>query len=151
MLKGVVVLAPKQREPSDLKNWRRITLLNTDHKLIARCLAKRITQVLPQLISSDQSYCVPGRSIHTNLQLLRDAIEYANTSAVISLYQDSVEKQYLYRVLHRFGIGPGLISCIKTMYNGDQGLVKIRDKLISPFPCNRGLRQGDPPSGPLLL
>jgi hypothetical protein len=83
MLKGVVALAPKQREPSDLKNWRPITLLSTDHKLIARCLAKRITRVLPQLISSDQSYCVPGRSIHTNLQLLRDAIEYANTSAVI--------------------------------------------------------------------
>jgi hypothetical protein len=36
---------------------------------------------------------VPGRSIHTNLQLLRDAIEYANTSetplAVISLDQES--------------------------------------------------------------
>jgi hypothetical protein len=51
-------LVPKQGEASDLKNWRPITLLNTDYKLIARCLAKRITRVLPQLISSDKRCCV---------------------------------------------------------------------------------------------
>jgi hypothetical protein len=102
MLKGVVTLVPKHGDPMDLKNWRHVTLLNTDYKLITRCLANRITEVLPMIISSDQSFCVPGRSIHTNLHLIRDAIAYANTDniplAVISLDQssayDCVEHNY---------------------------------------------------------
>jgi hypothetical protein len=82
MLKGLVTLVQKHEDPMDLKNWRPITLLNTDYKLITRCLANRITAVLPMIISSDQSFCVPGISIHTNLYLIRDAIPYANTDNI---------------------------------------------------------------------
>jgi hypothetical protein len=135
MQKGVVTLVPKHGDPMDLKNWR--PLLNTDYKLTTRCLANRITAVLPMIISSDQSSCVPGRSIHTNLLLIRDPIAYANTDniplAVISLDQssayDCVEHNYLKLVLHKYGFGPRYIPYIKTVYKGAQGLIQIRDTL----------------------
>jgi hypothetical protein len=158
MLKGVVILVPKHGDPMDLKTWRPITLLNRDYKLITRCLANRITAVLPMIISSYQSFCVRGRSIHTKLHLIRDAIAYANTDniplAVISLDQtsayDCVEHNYLKLVLHKYGFGPRYISQMKAVYKGAQGLIKIRDTLLGPFQYGTGLRQGDPLSGPLF-
>jgi hypothetical protein len=56
MLNGVITLVPKKGDLTTLSNWRPITLQNTDYKLITRCLANRITPVLPALITTDQSY-----------------------------------------------------------------------------------------------
>jgi hypothetical protein len=141
MLKGVVTLVPKHGDPMDLKNWRPITLLNTDYTLTNRGLANRITAVISMIIFSDHSFCVPGRSVHTNLHLIRDAMAYTNTDniplAVISLDQsspyDCVEHNYSKLVLHKYGFGPRYTSCIKAVCKGAQGLIKIRDTLLGPF------------------
>jgi hypothetical protein len=101
MRNGVITLIPKKGDLTALSNWRPITLLNTDYKLITRCLSSRISSVLPSLITTDQSYCVPGRTIYTNLHLNRDQKDVP--VAVISLDQvsayDSVEHPYIYHVL----------------------------------------------------
>jgi hypothetical protein len=107
MLNGIITLIPIKGDLPLLSNWRHITLLNTDYKLITRCPAKRIVSVLPDLITTDQSYCIPNRTIHTNLHLIRDSIDHANQHdlplAVISLDQvfacDCVEHPYILRVL----------------------------------------------------
>jgi exonuclease III len=158
MLNGIITLIPKKGDLTQLANWRPITLLNTDYKLITRSLAKRLTTVLPKLITTDQSYCIPNRSIHTNLHLIRDSIDYANQRnlplAVISLDQasayDRVEHPYIFHVLEKFGFGEKFIKNIRTMYRNGQGLVKINGVLTAPFPYARGVRQGDPLSGPLF-
>ena len=54
--RGVISLAPK--EDSDLEllnNWRPITLLNLDYKIMSKVIARRIERVLPLLVYSDQS------------------------------------------------------------------------------------------------
>jgi exonuclease III len=158
MLNGVITLVPKQGDPTLLTSWRPITLLNTDYKLIARCLASRITKVLPRLITSDQSFCIPNRTIHTNLHLIRDAIAYANHRslplAVVSLDQasayDCVEHPYIFYVLHKFGFGAAFISFVRAMYSHAQSVVNLNGTLTAPFHCARGVRQGDPLSGPLF-
>jgi exonuclease III len=158
MQNGIITLIPKNGDHTLLSNWRPITLLNTDYKLITKCLAGRIISVLPDLITSDQSFCVPNRTIHTNLHLIRDAIEYANMHnlplAVISLDQasayDCVEHPYIFYVLQKFGFGNTFIQYIRTVYQNAKGLVKTNGTLTAPFQYGRGVRQGDPLSGPLF-
>jgi exonuclease III len=158
MLNGVVTLVPKQGDPTMLSNWRPITLLNTDYKIITRCLAQRITAALPKLITSDQSYCIPNRTIHTNLHLIRDSIDHANRNdlplAIISLDQasafDCIEHAYIFHVLEKFGFGKTFISYVRAIYHNAQGMVKINGSLTAPFKYTRGVRQGDPLSGPLF-
>jgi hypothetical protein len=114
--------------------------------------------VLPDLITTDQSFCVPNKTIHTNLHLIRDAIDHANQHdlplAVMSLDQasayDRVEHPYILYVLEKFGFGKNFIQNIQTVFRDAQGLVKFNGTLTAPFKYGRGVRQGDPLSGPLF-
>jgi exonuclease III len=159
MYKGIIILVPKAGDSTQINNWRPITLLNTDYKLLTRCIAKRITTVLPKLITSNQTYGVPNKSIQTNLHLIRDAIDYTNQHdlplAIISLDQasayDCLEHSYIYHTLQKFGFGHKLIDKVRTLYRNSQGLVKINGILTTPFPFARGVRQGDPLSGPIFI
>ena len=73
--RGVITLAPK--EDSDLEllnNWRPITLLNLDYKIVSKIIARRIEKVLPLLVCSDQSGFVKGRYIGQNIRLINDIL-----------------------------------------------------------------------------
>ena len=62
--RGVITLTPKEDGSLlDLSNWRPITLLNVDYKIAAKAIAKRLEQVLPDLIHPDQTGFVKGRYI----------------------------------------------------------------------------------------
>ena len=79
--RGVISLVPK--EDSDLEllnNWRPITLLNLDYKIMSKVIARRIERVLPLLVCSDQSGFVKGRYIGQNVRLL----DYKIMSKVIA-------------------------------------------------------------------
>ena len=57
------------------KNWRPISLLNTDDKLASKVFTERLKPVMSSLIHRDQTYGVVGRSIFSNLQLVRDTLD----------------------------------------------------------------------------
>ena len=60
--RGVIKLIPKKdAELYFIKNWRPITLLNTDYKIAAKSIANRIKLVLPNLINHDQTGFLKGR------------------------------------------------------------------------------------------
>ena len=54
--KAVIILIHKGNElaMSDLKNWRPISLTNSDYKLIAKCLALRLSSVIGVIINEDK-------------------------------------------------------------------------------------------------
>jgi hypothetical protein len=55
----------RQGEREEIKNWRPITLLNLDLKIIAKTLAERLKNTLQQILHSDQKRFVEGRKINT--------------------------------------------------------------------------------------
>ncbi len=89
--RAVLTLLPKKGDLTDIKNWRPVSLLCTDYKLLSKTLANRLTEVMEQVIHPDQSYCILGRSIF-DISLLRDFLDVSKLfnldCALISLDQE---------------------------------------------------------------
>ena len=153
--RAVITLLPKKGDLADISNWRPVSLLNTDYKIFAKLLASRLKHCIGHVIGRDQSYCIPGRSIYDNINLIRDAIFYANVEdiplAVLNLDQkkafDNVDHGYLFNVMKLMGFGNQFISYIQTLYEGAESLIKVCGSLTTPFSFQKGIRQGCPLSG----
>ena len=61
----------------DLENWRPISLLNIDYKILTSCLANRLQIVLPNIIHLDQQGYIKGRNIAFNIRQIQDIIDHA--------------------------------------------------------------------------
>ena len=73
-----------------LDDYRPITLLSIELKILARLLAIRLQLVISDLIGPGQTFAMKGRSIQANLHLIREVlegIEDGTEAALISLDQ----------------------------------------------------------------
>ncbi|KAJ4431246.1 hypothetical protein ANN_19843 [Periplaneta americana] len=102
---GVVTLIPKKKSPNTAADYRPITLLNTDYKLLMKVLANRFRPMPEDIFEKGQTCGIPNKSIIDNLTAIRDTIlyheEHPNESgALVSLgfekAFDKVNHNYLY-------------------------------------------------------
>ena len=85
--RGTITLIPKGDENlTELKNWRPISLLNTDYKILSEALARRLENVLPKLVHSDQTGFVNGRYIGQNIRLLNDIMDYTDIKKLLGIF-----------------------------------------------------------------
>lgn len=154
---GLITLLYKKGDRTDLKNWRPISLLNCDYKILAKMISSRLAHVLEDIIEPDQTCSVPNRSIITNGLLLRDLVQIAHEknipAALISLDQlkafDRVIWDFLFQTMTAFNFHPTFISWIKLLYTDIFSCVRVNSHLTETFSLTRGVRQGCPLS-PLL-
>ena len=59
----VTLVERSQNDKRYIKNWRPISLLNDDFKIVSKVLVTRLKKVISNLVSSDQTPYVPGRYI----------------------------------------------------------------------------------------
>ncbi len=141
----------KKGDRKNLKNWRPISLLNVDYKICSKALSSRLSLVLDKIVSPDQTCSVPGRSISSNLVMLRDMLDYIERTdepgILISLDQekafDRVDRSFLMNLLQHFGFGPSFCKWISTLYHGANMQVMINGWLSGKIELQRGVRQGD--------
>ena len=92
MKASVTRLLHKKDDNRLLKNWRPISLLNVDYKICSKAVSLRLSRVLGSIVDPDKTCSVPGRSIHSNLVLLRDTLAFIDrtgeTGILLSLDQE---------------------------------------------------------------
>ena len=145
---AIIILLYKEGAREILKNWRPISLINVDAKILSKVLANRLKLVLPFLINTDQKGCIQGRLIGHNIRLLEDLIEESDENTILLLQDnekafDRVEWSWLFKVLEAFGFGPNFCKWIFTMYNGMKSAVCCNGYTSQYFSVTRGIRQGD--------
>lgn len=70
----VTLLLKKGKDPEEVGSYRPISLLNTDQKLLAKTLAKRLNAFMGKLIHQDQTGFIPNRNSFHNLRRLFNVI-----------------------------------------------------------------------------
>ena len=75
---GIISLLPKgNKDPTLLKNWRPLTLLNLDYKILGKVLANRLKITLDTIIGPQQTGFMAGRQISDNIRKAIDVVTYA--------------------------------------------------------------------------
>ena len=85
---NISLLLKKDKDPLECSNYRPISLLNVDQKILAKVLASRLQQALSALISTDQTGFMAGRNSSSNTRRLLNIIGSPNPvlpEVVISL------------------------------------------------------------------
>ncbi|CAM2097649.1 unnamed protein product [Caretta caretta] len=149
---AVLALLLKKGDLRDLRNWRPVSLLSTDYKIVAKAISLRLGSVLADVIHPDQTYTVLDRSIFDNLFLVRDLLELGlrdgMSFALLSLDQektfDRVDHRYLLSTLQVFGFGPQFVGFLWVLYASAECLFKLNWTLTEPVSFGQGVRQGAP-------
>lgn len=78
LTQSLITLIPKPKKDLLLiDNWRPISLLNCDYKIIATVFAKRLKTILEDIIDETQSGFLNNRHISNNIRLVLDLLDYS--------------------------------------------------------------------------
>ena len=123
--RGVITLLHKKgKDEEQIKNWRPISLLNIDYKIMTKVLARRLEKVIDHIIHPNQSGFIKGRFIGEGIRFVEDLIEYSDNyykNGILLQLDfekafDSIEWDFMLRVVKKFGFGPDFINWIKLCY-----------------------------------
>ena len=156
---GILSLIFKKSDKTLLENWRPISLLNTDYKILAHTLANRLKKVIPQLVHTDQSGYIKGRTISTNIRLIQDVIDFFEENeaegAIVFLdfkkAFDTVSHDFLRNILTKFNFGESFKRWVSVMYKNAVSNVTNNGWTSKPLKISKGIRQGCPLSALLFL
>ena len=76
----IKLIEKKDRDKTLLKNWKTISLLNVDLKIISKAFASRLKTVLPSITSLKQAAYIERRFICEGGRLISDILSVTNNS-----------------------------------------------------------------------
>ena len=155
----IKLIEKKDKDKRYIENWRPISLLNIDTKIISKSLASRFIPVLATIISSDQTAYVKGRYIGESIRLLSDVLDASERYNIpgfiltVDLQKafDSIDHYFLIACLEKFGFGTNFLAWISILLNKNESCVSNGGHTTQYFSLNRGARQGDPIAAYLFI
>ena len=94
----IILIVKKVKIYCKEKNYRPISLLNVDYKILSKVLASRITKVLNEVILEDQLGFMKGRNIGEAIRIIDDMIFHnKNTGYLYSAVHRSITALIIYK------------------------------------------------------
>lgn len=149
---GWMAPIPKKGDMAEISNYRPITVLNTDYKLMTRTLTTKLAKAIPDVIHHDQAGFMKGRHIEDQTELTKAVLNYAETTEtngmLVCLDQekayDKISHDFLWKSLSKFNIPRNFSNTVKALYSDAHTCVMINGVRSPSFQVTRGVRQGDP-------
>ena len=153
---AIIKVLPKKDNAIRVKDYRPVSLINTDQKFFSHVIANRLKKGLQKLIGEEQIAYLKKRQIHQAINLTRLACErIKNESCVVALdfskAFDSVDRNYLYNLLKVIGTPANIVKCIEAIYDKTTAVVEVNHHMTKSVEIKRGVRQGCPLSALLFI
>ena len=152
----VIKLIPEKPVPRTVDDYRPISLINTDQKILSHLLSSRLKNSIGSLIGSHQTAYLPQRNIHSSLtQVNLNLEQLANDNCLVacdfSKAFDKLDRTYLFALLQQIGLHPSTRGPIRTMYQHTDAFLDINGSLSPIIHMTSGVRQGCPLSALLFI
>ena len=155
----IKLIEKKDKDKRFIKNWRPISLLNVDYKIISKVVASRVKKVLPNLISLQQTAYVENRFIGESCRMIADIIEITDVinkegflvTMDIEKAFDSLDHTFVISVLKKFGFGNNFVSWIEILISKQESCIINGGNTTQYFLLERGVCQGDPISAYIFI
>ena len=159
MREAIIKLLYKKNDHKNIKNWRPISLLNTDYKILSKIIVNRLIPIFENHISVQQSTGLPGRrieNIHYNIQALLELANQGNENLVIMSIDfekafDKISHQFIFKIMEKLKLGKTILEFIKLLYKDIFSKIEINGALTKKIKIKRGIRQGCPLSMLLFI
>ena len=142
----------KEKDKRFIKNWRPISLLNIDYKIISILLASRVKKVLLNLISPLQKAYIENRFIGESGKLIADNIEITDVlnkegflvTMDIGKAVDSLDHNFVISVWKEIGFGNNFVSSVEILIAKQDSWAINGLNTTRYFHLQRRARQCDP-------
>ena len=148
----LIFLIHKNGSKLDLDNYRPISLINCDLKIISLVINQRLKLKISSLIKSNQIGFIPRKRITNNINIVKNILKFNSLNLINEGYiffidfrkaYDSISWDFMIKSLKRFPIDETFRKYITNCYRGAQSRILFGKYITNKINLRKGIRQGD--------
>ena len=137
-----------KRRETNFKLETDLTNINVDTKIGSKSIARRLQDVIPDIVHHNQNAYVKGKSVFDAARAIDDILEFTerekNQGLMVAIdfikAFDSVNRNFMLETLSAFNFRPTFIRWITTFYQNISSSVMNNGFSTGPFDIRRGVR-----------